>query len=118
MARHSEVITMHSKVLVELARILKETGYITGYRIEETVAAKRTSQKSIVIDLSYKKEKGAIEKVVRVSRPGQRVYTRRGKIPYVLTGYGIAIISTSKGIMTDGQAREAKLGGEIICKIW
>lgn len=105
-----------SKVKKEIARILLEEGYINGYKVEKEGNA---VEEFITIDLKYtdKKEK-AIKGLKRVSRPGLRVYAKYDEIPTVLNGLGIAIVSTSKGIMTDKQARAMNLGGEVLAWVW
>lgn len=113
LAHKESVVVPHSKAKEELARILKGRGYIGNYKTNE-----ESGRKSIIIDLKYTGTKAAVENIVRVSKPGQRIYEKTHKLPHVLTGYGIAIVSTSKGMMTDTEARKAKVGGEVICKIW
>lgn len=113
MAHKEAVLAPYSKMKEELARILKGREYIAGYKTLE-----ENGRKTIVITLKYKGLTPAVEGITRVSKPGQRIYEKTHKIPHVMTGYGMSIVSTSKGIMTDGEARKAKLGGEVICKIW
>lgn len=113
MAHKESVVAPHSRVKEELSRILKAKGYIGNYK-----TAEEDGRKALLVELKYTGTRGAIENITRVSKPGQRIYEKTHKIPHVLTGYGIAIVSTSKGMMTDTEARKAKLGGEVICKIW
>ena len=113
MAHRDSVDAPYSKMKEEIARILKARGYVAGYKTSE-----ENNRKTIVVELKYNGLTAAIEGITRVSKPGQRVYEKTHKIPHVLTGYGMAIVSTSKGIMTDKEARKAKLGGEVLCKIW
>ncbi len=103
-----------SKLTGELLRILKREGYIKNYRkIEDK------KQGIFRIYLRYRKDKSSfITNLRRVSKPGLRVYAKQDKIPYVLRGFGIAIVSTSKGIMTDKEARQLNTGGEILCSVW
>ncbi|MCR4661055.1 MAG: 30S ribosomal protein S8 [Clostridia bacterium] len=104
-----------SKVKLEIARILLEEGYITSFEVEK----KNAVEDYIVITLKYTNNKDkAIKGLKRVSRPGLRVYAKYDEIPQVLNGLGIAIVSTSKGIMTDKKARELKAGGEVIAFVW
>lgn len=102
-----------SKLKLEIARILKEEGYISNY-----IFTRDNKQGAITIFLKYgpRKEK-VIQEIKRVSRPGRRAYFRWNEIPRVLGGLGIGIISTSRGVMTDKQARRQRLGGEFICAV-
>ena len=98
----------------EIARILKEEGFIKDYKIEDD-----STQGTIVLTLKYtdKKER-VITGLKRISKPGLRVYAKNDEVPKVINGLGIAIISTSKGIMTDKQARKENIGGEVLAYIW
>lgn len=112
--RYEEVKVPASKLKLEVARILKEEGFIADYKLE-----KDTTQGTIVITLKYADNKErVITGLKRISKPGLRVYAKQGEIPKVLNGLGIAIISTSKGIMTDKQARDENVGGEVLAYIW
>ena len=112
--RYTEVSVPASKLKEELARILKEEGFIVDYKIVD-----KDVQGNIVITLKYGKNKErVITGLKRISKPGLRVYAKSNEIPKVLNGLGIAIISTSKGIMTDKEARKQKLGGEVLAYIW
>jgi len=103
-----------SKLKVNIAKILKSEGFIKNYK---TMADKR--QGVIRIFLKYdEKGKSIIGGLQRVSRPSRRVYARNDKIPNVLNGFGTNILSTSKGVMTDRQARKLNVGGEILCAVW
>ena len=112
--RYTEVKVPASKLKLELARILKEEGFITDYKVLE-----ETAQGTILITLKYgpKKER-VITGLKRISKPGLRVYAKKDEVPKVLNGLGIAVISTSKGIMTDKEARKENLGGEVLAYIW
>ncbi len=114
-AGHDSVAVPCSKMKVEIARILKEEGYINGY----TVSGDTAKDKVIEIELKYGPDK---QKVVsglkRISKPGLKVYAKADSVPRVLNGLGIALISTSKGLMTDRDARKANLGGEVVAYIW
>jgi small subunit ribosomal protein S8 len=114
MARHKSVIIPASKMKLEIARILKEEGYIEDFKyIDEKPQGK------IEIILKYDENKRpVIAGVKRVSKPGRRIYKGYRELPRVLDGLGIAIISTSQGIMTDHEARRRKVGGEVLCEIW
>ncbi len=102
-----------SKILVAIADILKQEGYIDNFRV-----IKDSKQGSLRIYLKYINKKSVIVNLKRVSRPGLRIYADAKHIPRVLRGKGTAILTTSKGLMTDAKAREAKLGGEVLCYIW
>lgn len=103
----------HSKIKHALAEKLVELGYLDNMMVEEG-----TPNSHLVVKLKYMGKFPVMTGLVRVSKPGRRVYQSVGEIKSVLSGHGSVIISTSKGIMSDKQAREAGLGGEIICKIW
>ncbi len=112
--RYNEVEVPASTIKEEIARILKEEGFISGYKIK-----KNNIQNIIVLTLKYGDNKErVITGLKRISKPGLRVYAKTNEIPKVLNGLGIAIISTSKGVMTDKKAREASLGGEVLAYIW
>ena len=112
--RYKEVEVPASKIKEEIARILKETGFIADYKIK-----KNNIQNIIVLNLKYGQNKErVITGLKRISKPGLRVYVKADEVPKVLNGLGIAIISTSKGIMTDKQARTESLGGEVLAYIW
>ena len=112
--RYKEVEVPSSKVKVEIAKILKEEGFINDYKIK-----KNNVQDIIVINLKYGDNKErVITGLKRISKPGLRVYAKSEEIPRVLNGLGIAIISTSKGIMTGKNAKASNLGGEVMAYIW
>lgn len=114
MARHKKVEIPASKMKLEIARILKEEGYI-----EDFTYIDEKPQGKIEIVLKYDENKRpVIRGVKRVSKPGRRIYMGYRELPKVLDGLGIAIISTSQGIMTDHEARRRKVGGEVLCEIW
>ena len=112
LAKHETVKIPASNLKKAIAEILLKEGYIKDVAFEEGV------QGTIVITLKYVDNKKAIQGLKRVSRPGLRVYVGSDEIPYVYNGLGIAIMSTSKGIMTDKQARQAKQGGEVLAYVW
>ena len=112
--RYVEVEVPASKIKMEIARILKEEGFISDYSVK-----KNDVQNMIVLNLKYGKNKErVITGLKRISKPGLRVYVKANEVPKVLNGLGIAIVSTSKGVMTDKQARNASLGGEVLAYIW
>ena len=101
------------------ARILKEEGFIEDFAVNE---GEKPSQTTLQIKIKYAGERRSRKPVItgieRVSRPGRRVYTRHDEIPWVLSGMGISILSTPKGVMTGQRARQEGVGGEILCKVW
>ena len=113
-ARHKSVDVPCSNIKKEIARILLDEGYIKGYDVVED-----DKQGMIKIDLKYSQDgERVISGLKRISKPGLRVYVKCDDVPKVLGGLGIAIISTSKGIITDKMARKEKVGGEVICYVW
>ena len=112
--RYQEVSVPASNLKVSLAKILKEEGFIEDYKVVDD-----NVQGTIVLTLKYGQNKErVITGLKRISKPGLRVYAKAGEVPKVLNGLGIAIISTSRGVMTDKEARKEKLGGEVLCYIW
>lgn len=112
--RYKEVKMPESKMKVEIAKILKETGFITDYKIE-----KQQIQNQLIVELKYGENKErVITGLKRISKPGLRVYADKDNIPKVMGGLGIAIISTSKGVVTDKVAKKLGIGGEVIAYIW
>lgn len=113
-ARHQKVDIPASKLKTEIARILKEEGYVANFK-----PAEEAGHKVLRVYLKYgSNNEAAISNLARVSRPGCRVYVRRTEIPRVLGGLGINILTTPKGVMTGRQARKQGLGGELLCEIW
>ena len=114
MARHDSVPVPSSRMKLAIARILKEEGFINDYEV-----VKGKTHKVVKINLKYDDENRAVlSGLDRVSKPGLRVYAGRGEIPRVYGGLGIAIISTSKGVMTGQQAWRQGIGGEVLCHVW
>ena len=112
--RYKEVEVPASKIKIEIARILKDEGFIADYKIK-----KNNVQDIIVLYLKYGQNKErVITGLKRISKPGLRVYVKAEELPRVLNGLGIAIVSTSNGLMTDKEARKASLGGEVLAYIW
>ena len=111
--RYKEVEVPASKIKLEIARILKEEGFISDYKIK-----KNDVQDSIELGLKYNNKERVITGLKRISKPGLKVYASKEELPRVLNGLGIAIISTSKGIMVDREARKQNLGGEVMAYIW
>ena len=115
-AMHDDVTMPASKIKVRLADVLKSEGYITDFRVAESDDG---VGEKLVIDMKYSPErKRVISGITRVSKPGLRVYSKSDKIPRVLGGLGVAVVSTSRGLMTDREARRRRMGGEILCYVW
>lgn len=112
-ARDKVVEIPSSKVKIELAKILKEEGYVQDYE-----SIDNGPQGTIRVYLKYNGKENVISGLKRISKPGLRVYAHKEEIPKVLGGLGIAVLSTSKGIMTDRKARTEGIGGEVICYVW
>ncbi len=113
MARHDEVVIPHSKMKEAIAVLLKDNGYIESFEV-----VKKAPQDDITVKLKYIGKTAAITDVRRVSKPGRRVYSPVKEIPKTLGGYGMTVVSTSKGVITDTQARKQNTGGEVLCQIW
>lgn len=116
---HSVTAMPSSKIKAEIARILKEEGFIEGY---EVVEGEQPLHRILRVRLKYVGERRqripVIAGIERISRPGRRIYSQKSDIPWVLSGMGIAILSTPKGVMTGQRARQLGVGGEILCKVW
>ena len=119
MAGHTLVAMPNSKLKVAVADILKEEGYIEDYEVAE---GDQPSHKVLRVRLKYvgerKTRRPVISGLERISRPGRRIYAKKSEIPWVLSGLGIAILSTPKGVMTGQRARQVGVGGEVLCKVW
>ncbi len=114
-ARFKNVNVYMSQMNLNIAKVLKKAGYINGY---DNVKDEK-GQQMLKIALKYPDTKRAvITDIKRVSKPGRRVYVASGGIPKVLNGYGISVLSTSRGVITDEEARELNVGGEVLCKVW
>ena len=112
MARHERTLVPASQLKKHIAEILKIEGFIADVREEE-------DPRSLTIVLKYGRDRtSAIDGIRRISRPGRRVYVRHDRIPRVLSGMGVAILSTSRGVMSDKEARRQKVGGELLCEVW
>lgn len=113
-ARHNRVEIPASRVKGEIVRILKDQGYVNDVKLVDDMR-----QGLLRVYLKYDMEnKSAIEGLSRVSKPGCRVYVKRDEIPKVMGGYGITVLSTSRGILTGTEAREQGVGGELLCQVW
>lgn len=116
MARHPYVVLPSSKMKQEIARVLKEEGFIEDYQL---VRDPKRSYMLLRIQLRYdENRKPVITSLQRVSKPGRRIYVKRDEIPWVRSGLGIAILSTPKGVMSGAKARRLGLGGEVLCYVW
>lgn len=115
-ARHERTIVPASRLKMRVAEILKQEGYVADVRETET---DDNGHSRFEIVLKYGRgAKSAIDGLRRISKPGRRVYVRHDRIPYVVSGLGVSILSTSSGVMTDGEARRRRVGGEILCEVW
>ena len=115
MVNFEKVEMPNSNMKGQMARILKEQGYITDYSVEDNGGPQKTLRIVLKYDQNGQK---VITGLRRISKPGRRVYARSNEIPKVLSGLGISMVSTSQGVLTDHQARAKKVGGEIICEVW
>jgi small subunit ribosomal protein S8 len=111
-ARKTEITCQSSRIKAAIAQVLKEEGYIAGY-----ATASEGGRSTLTVQLKYHEGRPVIDRIERVSRPGLRSYRGRSALPKVLGGLGIAIVSTSQGVMTDKQARAAGQGGEVLCVV-
>jgi small subunit ribosomal protein S8 len=115
LARHAELALPCSRLKVRIAEVLKDEGYIAGHDVRTGF----TGHEELVVKLRWADTRtNAITGLRRWSRPGQRIYVKRDQIPKVRSGLGIAILSTSRGLMTDRAARKMGVGGEILCEVW
>ncbi len=115
-AMRDEVRMPSSKMKVALAGVLEQEGYIDGFAVAE---ASNGPGHTLTIDMKYSDQrKRVISGITRVSKPGLRVYSKSENIPRVLGGLGMAIVSTSKGLMSDREARRRRMGGEVVCVVW
>jgi small subunit ribosomal protein S8 len=114
MRKHESVLIPASRIKRDIAKLLKDEGFVRDARL-----VSQDGRQSIKIDLKYLNEDDSvIVGIERVSTPGRRVYVGQDSIPTVKGGYGVAILSTNKGILTDKQSRQAKVGGEVLCYVW
>ena len=119
LAGHAQVAMPSSNIKVEIAKILKEEGFLDSY---EVVDGEKPTSKTLRLKIKYvgerRERKPVLTGLERVSKPGRRIYTSKQEIPWVLSGLGVAILSTPKGVMTGVRARQLGVGGEILCKVW
>jgi small subunit ribosomal protein S8 len=111
-ARKESVSMPSSKQKIDIAKVLEAEGYIAGYSVDDT-----DGKPTLTVRLKYYQDRPVIEKIERVSRPGLRVYKKTAELPKVQGGLGVAIVSTSRGVMTDRQARAEGYGGEVLCVV-
>lgn len=115
-AMHDNVVMPSSKLKEALAKILVQEGYIAGFNVSDNTDR---PGKTLEIELKYSAERArTISGIKRVSKPGLRVYTAADRLPRVLGGLGVAVLSTSQGLMTDKEARKRHVGGEVLCFVW
>ena len=115
-AMHDDVTMPSSKLKESLAAVLQKEGYIQAFRIDQEEGK---PSKTLIIDMKYSEARErVITGIRRVSKPGLRVYTKADAVPRVLGGLGVAVVSTSKGLLTDREARRQRIGGEILCYVW
>lgn len=114
MARHDRAEMPHSVLKERIARVLKTEGFLDDVRVSEG-----EGPKTLTVVLRYGRDRqSAIDGVRRVSTPGRRVYVRHDRLPRVCSGMGVSILSTSRGVMTDKEARKQRVGGELLCEVW
>jgi small subunit ribosomal protein S8 len=114
MARHDRTEMPYSRLKEHVARVLKSEGFVDDVRVSDGEGPKQ-----LTVVLRYGRDKeSALDGIRRVSTPGRRVYVRHDRIPRVLSGMGVSILSTSHGVMTDKDARKQKVGGELLCEVW
>ena len=118
-AGHTLVAMPSSKLKIEIAKIMKDEGYLEGFDVADN---EQSPQKVLRLKIKYvgerRERRPVISGIERVSKPGRRIYTKKQDIPWVLSGIGVAILSTPKGVMTGSRARQLGVGGEILCKVW
>jgi small subunit ribosomal protein S8 len=119
MAGQAQVAMPSSKIKAEIAKILKEEGFLESY---DVVDGETPTFRILRLKLKYvgdrRERRPVLSGIVRISSPGRRIYTKKTEIPWVLSGLGVAILSTPKGVMTGARARQLGVGGEILCKVW
>ncbi|WP_184790199.1 30S ribosomal protein S8 [Phytomonospora endophytica] len=116
-AYHDQVVMPHSKIKANIAEVLKAEGYIAGWKVEDPAEGK--VGRTLVVDLKFgQNRERSLAGIRRVSKPGLRVYAKSTELPRVLGGLGVAIVSTSDGLLTDRQARKRGVGGEVLAYVW
>ncbi len=118
-AGHKQVTLNHSNIVEAIIKVLSDENFINSYEITEIVTKKRSTRKGILVNLRYTNSGHSVIKgLQRVSKPGRQVYVKADNIPRVLNNIGCAILSTNSGVIVDRVAREKRVGGEYICKVW
>lgn len=118
-AKHEKVEMSVSKVKLEILEVIKKEGYIVNYEVLERELKNHRMEKYILVTLKYtEKKERVIKGITRISKPGLRIYANANEMPKVFNGLGIAIVSTSNGVMTDREARKNKIGGEVMAYVW
>jgi small subunit ribosomal protein S8 len=119
MAGQAQVAMPSSKIKAEIARILKDEGFLENF---DVIDDEKTAFKTLRLKIKYvgerRERRPVMSGIERISTPGRRIYTKKTEIPWVLSGLGVAILSTPKGVMTGSRARQLGVGGEILCKVW
>ena len=118
-ARKDLVIVPHSNIKEQIAKILVEEGYLKKFQITKSLPSRQAGKfQTLELTLKYKAKKPVINNIKQISKQGVRIYRKKGEIPRVKLGYGITLVSTSQGLMTDKKAKKINLGGEVIAQIW
>ena len=118
LAGHAMVAMPSSKLKLEIAKILKDEGFLEGFEVADNESPQKVLRLKIKYVGERRERRPVITGIERVSKPGRRIYTKKQDIPWVLSGIGVAILSTPKGVMTGARARQLGVGGEILCKVW
>lgn len=118
MAGHALVAMPSSKLKIEIAKIMKDEGFLEGFEVADNESPQKVLRLKIKYVGERRERRPVISGIERVSKPGRRIYTKKQDIPWVLSGIGVAILSTPKGVMTGARARQLGVGGEILCKVW
>src|SRR5512135_50774 len=119
LAGHALVAMPSSKLKIEIAKILKDEGFLESFEIGDTESSAQKVLRLKIKSVGERRERRPVlSGIERVSKPGRRIYTKKQDIPWVLSGIGVAILSTPKGVMTGARARQLGVGGEILCKVW
>ncbi len=115
LARKSEVVLPYSKFKHKLAELLVREGFLASTK---EIKGEKKSQRELSLVLKYSGDDSVISGIKRISKPGQRIYLGSDKLPRTNSGYGLTVVSTSKGLLSDKEARKQRLGGEVICQVW
>jgi small subunit ribosomal protein S8 len=118
MAGHALVAMPSSKLKIEIAKIMKDEGFLESFELADTESPQKVLRLKIKYVGERRERRPVISGIERISKPGRRIYTKKQDIPWVLSGIGVAILSTPKGVMTGARARQLGVGGEILCKVW